>query len=52
MCGVWSIGFAALSILLCIAEIAVGYNVPDSLPAWVFFGMIILAIVLLAVVQD
>lgn len=50
MCGVWSIGFAALSILLCIAEIAVGYNVPDSLPAWVFFGMIILAIVLLAVV--
>lgn len=50
MCGVWSIGFAALSILLCVAEIAVGYNVPDSPPAWVFFGMIILSIVLLAVV--
>lgn len=50
MCGVWSIGFAALSILLCIAEIAVGYNVPDSPSAWMYFGMIILAIVLLAVV--
>lgn len=50
MCGVWSIGFAALSILLCIAEIAVGYNVPDSPSAWMYFGMIILAIVLLALV--
>lgn len=50
MCGVWSIGFAALSILLCVIEIAVGYNVPDSPSAWMYFGMIILAIVLLAVV--
>lgn len=50
LCGAWSIGFAALFILLCIIEIGVGYNVPDSPPAWVFFGMIILAILTFAVV--
>lgn len=50
LCGVWSIGFAALSILLCVVEIAVGYNVPDSIPAWMYFGMIILAILMFAVV--
>lgn len=50
LCGAWSIGFAALSILLCVIEIAVGYNVPDSPSAWMYFGMIILAIVLFAVV--
>lgn len=50
LCGVWSIGFAALSILLCVIEIGIGYNVPDSIPAWVFFVMMILAILTFAVV--
>ena len=50
LCGVWSIYFAAFSIMLCVAEIAVGYNAPDSPPAWVFFGMIILAILTFAVI--
>lgn len=50
LCGVWSIGFTALSILLCVIEIGIGYNVPDSIPAWVFFVMMILAILTFAVV--
>lgn len=50
MCGVWSIGFAALSVMLCIVEITIGYNVPDSPSAWVFWGMTILAILILAVI--
>lgn len=41
--GAWSICSAALYIILCIIEISIGYNVPNSFSAWIYFAFMLLA---------